>query len=353
MAENKINKKLSKILIIVSTFLLVLSLFFIACSSGSGLSGKTLKSEIQKGLDVEIEIIEGMNLTQVSSLLEEKAVVDNGLFFKVYAEEKGLEKKLIPGKYNLKTGSEYDDVLKVITSGPLVVTFKLAIPEGFMLKQVSERINGELPFIAKNDLEEAMKVENYSYDFLKDNNQPVQSLEGFLFPKTYEVIAQYTAKNVIEMFLSQYQLETSNLDYSAAADNNLTPYDILKIASMIEREAYLPEERPLISAVIHNRLKINMALGIDATLIYFLDKWDNPLTESDLKTDTPYNTRLYTGLPPTPICNPGLDSIKAALNPADADYLYYVVTDPVNHKHTFSKTLKEHNENVNSTTTVK
>lgn len=353
MAENKINKKLSKILIIVSTFLLVLSLFFVACNSGSGLSEKTLKSEIQKGLDVEIEIIEGMNLTQISSLLEEKAIVDNGLFFKVYAEEKGLEKKLIPGKYNLKTGSEYDDVLKVITSGPLVVTFKLAIPEGFMLKQVSERINGELPFIAKNDLEEAMKVENYSYDFLKDNNQPVQSLEGFLFPKTYEVIAQYTAKNVIEMFLSQYQLETSNLDYSAAADNNLTPYDILKIASMIEREAYLPEERPLISAVIHNRLKINMALGIDATLIYFLDKWDNPLTESDLKTDTPYNTRLYTGLPPTPICNPGLDSIKAALNPADADYLYYVVTDPVNHKHTFSKTLKEHNENVNSTTTVK
>ncbi len=353
MAENKINKKLSKILIIVSTFLLVLSLFFVACSSGSGLLGKTSKSEIQKGLDVEIEIIEGMNLTQISSLLEEKAIVDNGLFFKIYAEEKGLEKKLIPGKYNLKTGSEYDDVLKVITSGPLVVTFKLAIPEGFMLKQVSERINGELPFIAKNDLEEAMKVENYSYDFLKDNNQPVQSLEGFLFPKTYEVIAQYTAKNVIEMFLSQYQLETSNLDYSAAADNNLTPYDILKIASMIEREAYLPEERPLISAVIHNRLKINMALGIDATLIYFLDKWDNPLTESDLKTDTPYNTRLYTGLPPTPICNPGLDSIKAALNPADADYLYYVVTDPVNHKHTFSKTLKEHNENVNSTTTVK
>lgn len=351
MAENKINKKLSEILIIVSTFLLVLSLFFVACSSGSGLSGKTPKSEIQKGLDVEIEIIEGMNLTQISSLLEEKAVVDNGLFFKVYAEEKGLEKKLIPGKYNLKTGSEYGDVLKAITSGPLVVTFKLAIPEGFMLKQVSERINGELPFIAKNDLEEAIKVENYSYDFLKDNNQPVQSLEGFLFPKTYEVIAQYTAKNVIEMFLSQYQLETSNLDYSVAVDNNLTPYDILKIASMIEREAYLPEERPLISAVIHNRLKINMALGIDATLIYFLDKWDNPLTESDLKTDTPYNTRLYTGLPPTPICNPGLDSIKAALNPADADYLYYVVTDPVSHKHTFSKTLKEHNENVNSTTT--
>jgi UPF0755 protein len=109
----------------------------------------------------------------------------------------------------------------------------------------------------------------------------------------------------------------------------------------------------LISSVIHNRLKINMALGIDATLIYFLDKWDAPLTESDLKTDTPYNTRLYAGLPPTPICNPGLESIKAALNPAESDYLYYVITDAVSHKHSFSKTLAEHNENVNSTTTTK
>ncbi|MCL5073977.1 MAG: endolytic transglycosylase MltG, partial [Actinobacteria bacterium] len=179
------------------------------------------------------------------------------------------------------------------------------------------------------------------------------SLEGFLFPKTYEILPQYSAKNIVEMLLSQYQLETSSLDYKYASDNNLTPYDILKIASMIEKEAYIPDERPLISAVIHNRLKINMALGIDATLTYFLNKWDEPLTESDLKTDTPYNTRLYTGLPPTPICNPGLESIKAALNPADVDYLYYVVTDPVSHKHTFSKTLQEHNENINSTTTMK
>ena len=113
---------------------------------------------------------------------------------------------------------------------------------------------------------------------------------------------------------------------------------------MIEREAYVAEERELISAVIHNRLDINMSLGIDATLTYYLDKWNEPLTMSDLETDTLYNTRLYTGLPPTPISNPGISAIRAALNPADVDFLYYVVTDSEKGTHTFSKTYEEHNK---------
>ena len=352
LKKTKINKSCSKIIIPVFIIIPVLCIFLALTGCSIISSSTTSKAVIEKGLDVEFQIEEGMNLTQISDLLEKKGIVDSGLFFKIYAEEKGAEKKMMPGKYNLKTGSEYADVLQVISAGPVIVTFKLLIPEGFMLNQITERIISDLPFITEADLQKAMGPSNYSYDFLNNNNVKVENLEGFLFPKTYEVLPQYNAQNVIEMFLSQYQLETSSLDYGFASKNNLTPYDILIIASMIEKEAYIPEERPLISAVIHNRLKINMALGIDATLIYFLNKWDTPLTESDLKTDTPYNTRLYTGLPPTPIGNPGLESIKAALNPAEVDYLYYVVTDPVNHKHSFSKTLKEHNENVNSTTTV-
>jgi UPF0755 protein len=344
------NKYIIRKIIPVFIILAVSCLLLISIGCGIVSNSASSKPLIEKGLDVEIRIQEGMNLTQISNLLEEKGIVDSSLFFKVYAEEKGFETKMMPGTYNLKTGSEYSEVLEIITAGPAVVTFTLAIPEGFMISQISERIINELPFIIKADLEIALDPEIYSYDFLNDNNARVQSLEGFLFPKTYEILAQYNAQNVIEMLLSQYQLETSSLDYKFASENNLTAYDILKIASMIEKEAYIPEERVLISSVIHNRLKINMALGIDATLTYFLDKWDSPLTESDLKTDTPFNTRLYAGLMPTPICNPGLESIKAALNPAETDYLYYVVTDAVSHKHSFSKTLEEHNENINSTT---
>ena len=336
---------------LIPVFIIFILFSIIAAASGCGLvpSPASTKPVIEKGLDVEIEIQEGMNLTQISGLLEEKGIVDSGLFFKIYAEEKGFEKKMMPGTYNLKTGSEYNEVLESITAGPAIVTFKLAVPEGFMVSQVSERIINELPFIIESELDAAMDPANYSYDFLNDNNAKVQSLEGFLFPKTYEVLAEYDAQNVIEMFLSQYQLETSNLDYAFASENNFTAYDILKIASMIEKEAYIPEERTLISSVIHNRLKINMALGIDATLTYFLDKWNSPLTESDLQTDTPYNTRLYAGLMPTPICNPGIESIRAALNPAETDYLYYVVTDEAKHQHSFSRTFEEHNENINST----
>jgi len=350
--KNTIIFKKILIFFIITLSLIVLISSLFSCTLSKKSLSSTNSSEMTKGLNVEIEIKEGMSLTQVADLLAQKGIIDNSLLFKIYAQQKGIEKKIIPGTYNLKTGSDYDEVIKVISAGPPIVSFKLVIPEGFTVNQIVSRLIEDLPFIKETDIKDALNVGNYNYDFLKDNNKVVQNLEGFLFPKTYEVLQQYTAQNIIEMFLSQYQFETSNLDYSFAIKNNFSAYDILKVASMIEREAYLPEERPLISAVIYNRLKLKMPLGIDATLSYFLNKWDEPLTESDLKTDTPYNTRLYEGLPPTPICNPGLDSIKAALNPANVDYLYYVVTDPVSHKHTFSKTLKEHNAIVNSTTST-
>jgi len=176
----------------------------------------------------------------------------------------------------------------------------------------------------------------------------LDNLEGYLFPKTYEILIDYDAFDIVEMMLAQYQFETGDLDYKPAKEKGLSNYDILIIASMVEREAYIPEERELISAVIHNRLSLGMALGIDATLTYSLEKWDEPLTESDLETDTPYNTRLYTGLPPTPICNPGLASILAALNPADVSYLYFVVTDSETHAHAFTDDYDEHLRNINN-----
>jgi UPF0755 protein len=295
---------------------------------------------VAKGLEVDLEITEGMALKQIAALLEEKNIIDNGLFFILFVENQGKDKSLRPGTYTLKTGSEYGEVMDMLTQGPVVISYKLAIPEGFTVKQIQQRISEELFFIDNQGLEKALEIENYNYALLNE----AESLEGFLFPKTYEVYAEYDAKAIIGMLLAQYQVETSNLDYSFANEKGYSAYDILKIASMIEREAYVPQERELISAVIHNRLDMNMSLGIDATLTYYLDKWDEPLTISDLETDTLYNTRLYSGLPPTPICNPGISAIKAALNPADVDYLYYVVTDPEKGTHTFSKTYEEHNQ---------
>ncbi len=329
-------QKIFKISIII---LIALSMILGGCNLFK-LPETVVDEPVEKGIEVDIEIKEGMALRQIAALLEANNIVDNGLFFILFVEEQGKDKSLRPGEFILKTGSEYAEVLDILTQGPVVISYKLAIPEGFTVKQIEQRILDELYFIDKMELEQALEINNYNYEFLSE----APSLEGFLFPKTYDVLPEYDAKAVIGMLLAQYQFETSSLDYSFADEKGYTPYDILNIASMIEREAYVAEERELISAVIHNRLDINMSLGIDATLTYYLDKWNEPLTMSDLETDTLYNTRLYTGLPPTPISNPGISAIRAALNPADVDYLYYVVTDSEKGTHTFSKTYEEHNK---------
>jgi UPF0755 protein len=333
--SGKINNFLNVISVkfVLSVILLImfgLSSVLISCSS---FQPAKEKQTIEKGIEVEVEIKEGMSLTQIADLLAEKGVIDDSFFFKLYVQQEGKEKNLLPGKYYLLTGSEYSVVLSSITLGVPEVTYKITIPEGFIITQTLDKIAQDLPFIKIADLNEAVKINNYNYDFLKD----ITSLEGFLFPKTYETTIDYTARNIIEMLLTQYQLETGKLDYTKAANNNLTPYDILKIASLIEREAYVPEERPLISAVIHNRLKINMILQIDATVRYALNKWDGIVTYDDLEVDSPYNTYLYAGLTPTPICSPGIASIEAAINPADVDYMYYKVNDEIKHTHSFWK----------------
>lgn len=334
------------IIIFISVFL-VLTLFFTAASCKPATENKE-KPEIEKGVEVEVIIKEGMNLTQIANLLEEKGVIDDAFIFRLYVQQQGKEKNLLPGTYELITGSEFEVVLNKIISGEKQIIYKLTIPEGFIVNQIKERILQDIPFIENEELESASNISNYtSYEFLKG----MASLEGFLFPKTYDVTIDYSALNIIEMMLTQFQLEIQTLDWSYADQNGYSHYGILKIASLIEREAYIAEERELISAVIHNRLKIDMLLQVDATVRYALNKWDGIVTFDDLEIESPYNTYKYTGLPPTPICNPGLASLEAALNPADADYLYYVVIDENTHEHKFSNTLEEH-ENAKSESTT-
>lgn len=326
--------------------LLIISIFIFSFSSCSllGQPAEDAKEEIPSGLKVSVTIDEGMTLQQIASLLESTGIVDNGFLFRLFVQQKDKERNLAPGIYNLVTGSKYEDVLDELVLGPLIVTYTITVPEGYTLDDIIKKYSSELPFINTADMEDAIKIYNYNYEYLKG----AASLEGFLFPKTYEIILDWSPVDIIGMMLAQYQFETGDLNYSFAEENSFSKYDILIIASMIEREAYIPEERELISAVIHNRLAIDLALGIDATLSYYLKKWEEPLTESDLETDSGYNTRLYAGLPPTPICNPGLASIIAALNPADVSYLYFVVTNSETHEHSFADDYNEHLNNINN-----
>ncbi|HXB63984.1 MAG TPA: endolytic transglycosylase MltG [Solirubrobacteraceae bacterium] len=150
------------------------------------------------------------------------------------------------------------------------------------------------------------------------------NLEGFLFPATYELYAGAPASHLVALQLQAFEENFGREEIHAAHLLHITPYQMLTVASMIEREAYLPRDRPRVAAVIYNRLRIGMPLGIDATIRYALNDFSAPLTEAQLHTDSPYNTRTHVGLPPTPISNPGMASIDAAAHPAHVRYLYYV-----------------------------
>ncbi len=165
--------------------------------------------------------------------------------------------------------------------------------------------------------------------------------EGFLFPDTFELEKRAPASDLVQLQLEDFKRRIKGVDMSYARSKNLTTRDVVTIASMVEREALLEKERPLIAAVIYNRLHEGMTLGIDATIRFATGNFDRPLTESELAVDSPYNTRLHTGLPPGPIGNPGLASIEAAAHPAKVDYLYYVVKPGTCGEDAFSSSAAE------------
>jgi uncharacterized YceG family protein len=197
----------------------------------------------------------------------------------------------------------------------------LTIPEGYTRSQIAELAKDAG---LKGDYERETATAPKGFDIQKEGAPADASLEGFLFPSTYEVEKGARVSALISDQLAAFNSNLAEVDLKQAENKNLTIYDVVIIASMIEREVLVPEERPLVAAVIYNRLSQGIPLGIDATLRYDLDNFDKALTESDLATESPYNTRLNQGLPPTPIANPGLDSLKAAANPSNDDYLYYV-----------------------------
>ena len=172
------------------------------------------------------------------------------------------------------------------------------------------------------------------------------SLEGFLFPATYELAKETTASGLIDMQLEAYEANTADVNYRYAERRNLTKYDVLIIASMIEREVAVARERPLVASVIYNRLRAGMRLDIDATVQYAVGQWKEHLTASDLAIDSPYNTRKFAGLPPGPISNPGKDSIRAAAHPVETDYLYYVARNDGTGRHYFSSTPEQFAQDV-------
>ncbi len=221
---------------------------------------------------------------------------------------------------------------------PVVVrTFTLTIPEGYSRAQTAQLALEE--GIRGNYLKQSVRS-----PYLNPTGyggKGAKSLEGFLFPDTFELEQRAGAADLVQLQLQDFKRRIKGVDMAYARSKNLTVFDVITIASMVEEEAQLENERKLVAAVIYNRLSDGMPLGIDATTRYATGNYTQPLTESELATDSPYNTRVNAGLPPGPISSPGLASIEAAAHPAKADYLYYVVEPGTCGEHAFSSTEAE------------
>ena len=286
---------------------------------------------------VRVSIPKEAGVGEIADILDERGIVTNASLFELRATLGGDRGDLKPGVYELREDMSYGDAIERLVAGPSPDVVQLTIPEGLSRREVAPLagragVEGYLRASADTSLIEARE-----YGLQEDP----ESLEGLLFPATYELRRGSSARAVVSQQLAAFSRSMSQVDLSYARSKNLTTWDVVTIASMIEREAQVARERRLVAAVIYNRLKEGIPLGIDATTRYATGNWQQPLTRSQLAIDSPYNTRTNAGLPPGPIGNPGLAALQAAARPARAGYLYYVVKPGTCGEHAFSSTFAE------------
>jgi uncharacterized YceG family protein len=286
---------------------------------------------------VQVSVPAGATADEIGNLLADRGVVKNGRLFSLRARLSGQRDKLRSGRYTLKQGMPYSAALTALTTAPKAApVIEVTVPEGRSRLEEAAKIrsaglNGS--YLAATKRSSKLDPRDYGAP------RSTRSLEGFLYPSTYELRAsQATAGRLVSRQLDAFKSNFAKVDMRTARRRNLSRYDVLIIASMIEREALVPRDRRLIAAVIYNRLKEGIPLGIDATLRYALNQWSRPLRVSELNSNSAFNTRKHEGLPPTPIGSPGLAAMRAAANPASVSYLFYVVKPCGNGAHAFSST---------------
>lgn len=291
-----------------------------------------------------VTVPEGATASDVADLLSENDVVSNGTLFEWRLKLAGKTGQILPGRYVLAHDMSYANAIDKLTSsgGKINVT----IPEGEDRTQIAATV-GDLG-LSGDYLAATKSVKGFDPNRYGANNPP--SLEGFLFPATYELDPGASVNQLVSEQLQAFRQNIAGVNLSYAKSKNLTVYDVLTIASMIDKEVMVASERPLVAAVIYNRLHRGMPLGIDATTRFEFHNYTDAITRSQLQSPSGYNTRTHVGLPPTPIGTPGLAAIQAAARPAKVDYIYYVVNGDGSGHHCFTASGAEFNQLVAAST---
>ncbi len=292
---------------------------------------------------VVVAVPRGASVGEIGDLLADRGVIDSSFFFKLRAKLSGGGEDIKSGTFRLRNDMSYGAALTALAkTPPPPPVIRITIPEGKSRREIAPiarqaGLRGD--YLAASRRSPVLDPRRYGAP-------KGATLEGFLFPATYELKRGATAKRFVGEQLTAFKQNMAKVNLRYARSKNLTVFDVLTIAAMVEREVAVARERPLVAAVIYNRLKDGMPLGIDATLRFELNDWTHPLKVSQLQADTPYNTRINGGLPPGPIGNPGLASIQAAAHPARVPYLFYVVKPGTCGQHAFSSTDAQFEQDV-------
>jgi UPF0755 protein len=289
---------------------------------------------------IEVVIPQKTSLGRIQEILADNYIIKDDARFTMLAGIMGAAHQLMAGEYVMEAGLKPYEVIKLLKQGKVLYR-SITIPEGTDTARVADILD-KAGWIDRNSF---LKLTE-DQEFIKEMGVAAKSLEGYLFPDTYFLSkGQQDETAIIKMMVDNHQQVFAEImQASSAKANVMTPHEIITLAAIVEKETGRPEERPLVASVFLNRLARGMRLQADPTVRYATGKLEGPLTRSDLKIPSPYNTYHANGLPPGPICNPGRAAIEAVLFPADTEYFYFVSKDDTTHY--FSRTLEEHNRAV-------
>jgi UPF0755 protein len=328
MLKMKIKKGL--LIIIISLFLITAGILIML---GPYLTAPVLEHGENRAFIIE----KGMNLRKISVMLEEQGLIRSSLAFILRAKYNGYGRKIRAGEYSLNPSMTPEKILEMIIKGE-VVAYNVTIPEGFTIEQIADVLSS-YGLIDKGQFIEY--VNQNGIEMVYDLHGP--GLEGYLYPDTYRFTRGLNAKAIVDAMINRFRKMTAPLD-GRLKESRMSLHEVVTLASIVEKETGNPDERPLIASVFFNRIRKDMRLDSDPTVIYGIKDFSGNITKRDLSINNPYNTYVIKGLPPGPIANPGIDSIRAVLYPAETDFLYFVSKN--NGSHHFSKNLAEHNKAV-------
>lgn len=293
-----------------------------------------------------IKIEKGLSAREVSSFLESQKLIKSALSFDLLTVLLQAQNKIQSGEYLLSPSMSNLKILRILRQGETAPEklVKITFPEGLSIYKMGEKLKKENIIMG----EDFKKLVNYpkinglvqEFSFLKEIK--TKSLEGFLFPDTYSIEVKTSENQLVKLMLKRFDKEVMSFWKKAKKDTSYSLFEIITLASIIQKEAALKEEMPIVSSVFRNRLNIHMKLDACTTVKYALEHPTKKVYYDQLKYDSPYNTYIYGGMPPGPICNPGMDAIRAAVYPVETAYLYFVANK--DGSHTFSKSLEEHNQ---------